>query len=74
MGIEIRNPSEDELRAAMQAGEAAFGEETRDSEFERFSKMLPADRWFAAYDGGRPVANGGIACALQWRTSVVPDG
>ena len=42
VSIEIRNPGEDELRAAMQAGEAAFGEETREGEFERFSKMLPA--------------------------------
>jgi predicted acetyltransferase len=53
--VEIRNPSEDELRAAMRAGEAAFGEEQHEGEFERFSKMLPFDRWFAAYDGDRPV-------------------
>jgi predicted acetyltransferase len=53
--VEIRNPSEDELRAAMRAGEAAFGEEQHEGEFERFSKMLPRDRWFAAYDGDRPV-------------------
>jgi predicted acetyltransferase len=53
--VEIRNPSEDELRAAMRAGEAAFGEEQHEGEFERFSKMLPCDRWFAAYDGDRPV-------------------
>jgi len=53
--VEIRNPSEDELRAAMRAGEAAFGEEQHEGEFERFSKMLPRDRWFAAYDGERPV-------------------
>ena len=55
MAVEIRNPSEDELRAAMRAGEAAFGEEQHEGEFERFSKMLPCDRWFAAYDGDRPV-------------------
>ena len=55
MPVEIRNPSEDELRAAMRAGEAAFGEEQHEGEFERFSKMLPRDRWFAAYDGERPV-------------------
>ena len=55
MPVEIRNPSEDELRPAMRAGEAAFGEEQHEGEFERFSKMLPRDRWFAAYDGDRPV-------------------
>jgi predicted acetyltransferase len=70
VGIEIRNPAEDELRAAMQAGEAAFGEETREGEFERFSKMLPRDRWFAAYDGDRPV---GTATSFPFRLTV-PGG
>src|SRR5712692_1325001 len=55
MEIQIRNPSEDELRAAMQAGGAAFGEEQREGEFERHSQMLPRDRWFVAYDGDEPV-------------------
>jgi predicted acetyltransferase len=70
VAIEIRNPSEDELRAAMQAGEAAFGEETREGEFERFSKMLPRDRWFVAYDGERPV---GTTTAFPFRLTV-PGG
>jgi predicted acetyltransferase len=70
MGIEIRSPAEDELRAAMQAGEAAFGEETREGEFERFSRMLPCDRWFAAYDGDRPV---GTTTSFPFRLTV-PGG
>ncbi len=70
MGIEIRNPAEDELRSAMQAGEAAFGGEQREEEFERFSQMLPRDRWFAAYDGGRPV---GTATSFPFRLTV-PGG
>ena len=70
MAIEVRTPSEDELRAAMQAGEAAFGEETREGEFERFSKMLPTDRWFAAYDGDRPV---GTTTSFPFRLTV-PGG
>jgi len=70
VGIEIRSPAEDELRAAMQAGEAAFGGEQREEEFERFSKMLPLDRWFAAYDGGRPV---GTATSFPFRLTV-PGG
>jgi predicted acetyltransferase len=70
VGIEIRSPAEDELRAAMQAGEAAFGEETREGEFERFSKMLPRDRWFAAYDGDRPV---GTTTSFPFRLTV-PGG
>ena len=70
MAVEIRNPSEDELRAAMQAGEAAFGGEQREGEFERFSKMLPRDRWFAAYDGDRPV---GTTASFAFRLTV-PGG
>jgi predicted acetyltransferase len=70
MAIEIRNPSEDELRAAMQAGEAAFGEEQREGEFERHSKMLPRDRWFVAYDGGKPV---GTTTSYPFRLTV-PGG
>jgi predicted acetyltransferase len=68
--VEIRNPSEDELRAAMRAGEAAFGEEQHEGEFERFSKMLPCDRWFAAYDGDRPV---GTTTSFPFRLTV-PGG
>ena len=70
MAIEIRSPSEDELRAAMRAGEAAFGEEPREGEFERFSKMLGHDRWFAAYDGERPV---GTTASFPFRLTV-PGG
>ena len=39
----------------MRAGEAAFGEEPREGEFERMKQMLPHDRWLVAYDDGRPV-------------------
>jgi predicted acetyltransferase len=55
MAIEIRNPSEDELRAAMQAGSSAFGDELKDGDYERYSKTLPLDRFLTAYDDGRPV-------------------
>jgi predicted acetyltransferase len=55
VAIEIRNPSDEELRDAMRAGEAAFGAEHKDEERERHRKMLPLDRFLAAYDDGRPV-------------------
>jgi predicted acetyltransferase len=55
MSIEFRIPGEDELEAAMSAGEAAFGEEPHEGEFERMKQMLPSDRWLVAYDDGRPV-------------------
>ena len=70
MGIEIRNPAEDELRAVMDAGETAFGGEQREGEFERFSKLIPRERWFAAYDGSRPV---GTAASFPFRLTV-PGG
>ena len=70
MAIEIRSPADDQLRTAMQAGEAAFGEEQREGEFERFSKMLPSDRWFVAYDGDRPV---GTTTSFPFRLTV-PGG
>jgi predicted acetyltransferase len=54
--IEIRNPSEDKLRAAMHAAEASFGEEQKDEDFDRHRKMLPLERFYAAYDGDIPVA------------------
>jgi predicted acetyltransferase len=40
----------------MKAGEASFGDEQKDEEFERNRKMLPLERFYAAYDDGQPVA------------------
>jgi predicted acetyltransferase len=62
VAIEIRNPSEDELRAAM--------EELKDEEFERHSKMLPRERFYAAYDGDVPV---GATASFAFRLTV-PGG
>jgi len=68
--MEIRNPSEEELRAAMRVTESAFGEEQKDEDFERHRKMLPRDRFFAAYDGERPV---GTTASFPFRLAV-PGG
>jgi predicted acetyltransferase len=68
--IEIRQPGEDELRAAMRTTEAAFGEEQKDEDFQRHRKMLPRDRFFAAYEGERPV---GTAASFPFRLTV-PGG
>jgi predicted acetyltransferase len=59
MSIDIRSPSEDELRDAMRAGEAAFGAENKEEDYERHRKMLPLDRFLTAYDDGRPVGTAG---------------
>jgi predicted acetyltransferase len=55
MNIEIRNPSADELRTAMGAAQVAFAEAPNDDDYARHSKMLPLDRFYAAYDNGTPV-------------------
>jgi predicted acetyltransferase len=70
VAIEIRNPSEDELRAAMETAETTFGEELKDEEFERHSKMLPRERFYAAYDGENPV---GTTASFAFRLTV-PGG
>lgn len=70
MAIEIRNPSDEELPDAMRAGEAAFGAEHKDEERERHRKMLPLDRFLAAYDDGRPV---GTAASFPFELTI-PGG
>jgi predicted acetyltransferase len=70
MPIEIRQPAPDELRAAMEAAEAAFGDSLDDEDWERESKALPAERTLAAYDDGRPV---GLAGAYEFTLSI-PGG
>lgn len=73
MPVEIRNPLEDELRDAMQAGTAGFGDLMRDEDFARERKMMPADRFYAAYDDGRPVGTtGSYAFELTIPGGVVP--
>jgi predicted acetyltransferase len=70
MTIEIRAPREDELRAAMEAAEAAFGSEVEEHDWEREQKLLPPSRALAAYDGDRPV---GLAAAYSFALSI-PGG
>ena len=70
MTIEIRPPAEDELRAAMEAAETAFGGEVEDDDWEREQKLLPAARALAAYDGDAPV---GLAAAYSFDLTI-PGG
>ncbi len=70
MTIEIRPPAEDELRAAMEAAEGAFGSELEDHDWEREQKILPPSRALAAYDGGKAV---GLAGAYAFDLSI-PGG
>jgi predicted acetyltransferase len=70
MTIEIRSPSQDELVAAMRAGEASFGDAPQEDDVERHRKTMPEDRFLAAYDNGRPV---GTAAAFPFELTV-PGG
>lgn len=70
MSVEIRPPAEDELRAAMEAAETAFGGEVTDEEWKRDRKILPPERALAAYEDGRPV---GLAGAFAFDLSI-PGG
>jgi predicted acetyltransferase len=70
MSIEIRAPAADELRAAMDAAEIAFGSEVTDEDWEREQKILPPERALVAYDAGRPV---GLSAAYAFALSI-PGG
>jgi predicted acetyltransferase len=70
MSIEIRPPAAEELRAALEAAETAFGSDVSDEDWEREQKLLPPERALVAYDGGRPV---GVAAAYAFDLSI-PGG
>ena len=70
MAVEIRAPREDELRAAMESAEIAFGGDVSDEDWEREQKILPASRALAAYDGDSPV---GLAAAYAFDLTI-PGG
>jgi predicted acetyltransferase len=70
VAVVVRSPGEDELRAAMAAGETSFGEQLKDEDFERHSKTMPLDRFLTAYDDGHPVGTTG---AYAFRLTV-PGG
>jgi predicted acetyltransferase len=70
VSIVVRAPAEDELRAAMAAGSAAFGDALKDEDFERYSATMPLDRFITAFDDGKAV---GTAGAYPFRLTV-PGG
>ena len=70
MNIEIRPPAPEEMRAAMEAAESAFGSQVEDEDWERQQKIVPPARTLAAYEGRSPV---GFAAALPFDLSV-PGG
>ena len=55
MTVEIRNPAAEDWRAAMLTTMAVFADEPREDDFDRWTKTLVRERFYAAYDGDAPV-------------------
>jgi predicted acetyltransferase len=70
VSIEIRNPSQNEWRAAMSAAASVFGDELKDEDYDRYSATLVRERFYGAYDGEMPV---GTAADFPF-TLTVPGG
>jgi predicted acetyltransferase len=68
--IEIRIPAEEKWREAMSTASSVFGDELKDEDYERYSKTLTRDRFYAAYDDGLPI---GTAADFPF-TLTVPGG
>jgi predicted acetyltransferase len=67
VGIELRTPAADELRSAMEAAEAAFGDVLEDADWEREEQTVRLERSVAAFDGATPV---GFAAAYEFELTV----
>jgi predicted acetyltransferase len=81
--VEIRQPDEEELRAAMVAANTAFGSELRDEDYERERVTLPTERALVAFDRGAvglagayafdlTIPGGELPCAGVTWVGVVP--
>jgi predicted acetyltransferase len=70
VSIEIRNPSVDEFKEAALVVYTAFGDLMLDEDLERERKIMPRDRFLAAYDNGRPV---GAAASYPFELTI-PGG
>ena len=70
MTIEIRNPAADDWRAAMETTHVTFFDPLSDDHFARTTKVLPRERFYAAYEEGQPV---GTAADFDFRLTV-PGG
>jgi len=56
MSLAYRSPSAEELPAVLRTTYAAFGEEAKEDDIERWGRLMPPDRVLAAWDGDRSVA------------------
>ena len=69
MSVEIRAPDDEELRAAMEAANVAFGSELIESDYQRERVSLPTGRALVAFDGGAV----GLAGAYEFDLTI-PGG
>jgi predicted acetyltransferase len=67
MAVEIRRPTADELRGAMDAAVDASGDSFEDIDFERESQTVRLERSVAAFDDGRPV---GFSASYEFELTV----
>jgi predicted acetyltransferase len=65
--IEARNPTADELRAAMDAALTAFAESPEPSDWERELVSVTPERSVAVYENGRPV---GFSAAYEFELTI----
>jgi predicted acetyltransferase len=70
VSVEIRSPSEEEFRDAALTVYTAFGDELHDADIERERKVMPLERFIAAYDDGTPV---GAAASYPFEVTI-PGG
>jgi predicted acetyltransferase len=70
VGLEIRHPTADELRACMQAATDAFAEPLEEADWERERVSVRPERAVAAFDDGRPV---GFSASYEFELTV-PGG
>jgi predicted acetyltransferase len=70
MSVDVRHPTEDELRACMQAASDAFAETFEEADWERERVSVRPARAVAAFDDGRPV---GFSASYEFELSV-PGG
>jgi predicted acetyltransferase len=70
MSIEIRSPAEDEFKDAALAVYTAFGDVMHEEDLDRERKVMPRERFLAAYDDGKPV---GAAASYPFELTI-PGG
>jgi len=70
VSLEYRTPSAEELATVLRTTYAAFGEEAKEDDIERWGGLMPLDRVLPAWDGDRPA---GVTASWPFELTV-PGG